>query len=34
MPMGAVDIEWVYNAMPPCHEQIYPPVELKAVVDF
>jgi hypothetical protein len=32
--MGMVDIDWVYNSMPPCHEQIYPPVELKAVVDF
>ena len=31
---GSVDIEWVYNSMPPCHEQIYPPVELKPVVDF
>ena len=34
LPMGSVDIEWVYNSMPPCHEQIYPPVELKPVVDF
>lgn len=32
--MGTVDIEWVYNSMPPCHGQIYPEVELKPVVNF
>jgi hypothetical protein len=32
--LGAIDIEWVYNSMPPCHGQIYPEVELKPVVDF
>jgi len=32
--IGNVDIEWVYNSMPPNHDQIYPPVELKPVVDF
>ncbi len=32
--MGAVDIEWVYNSMPPIHEQIYPEVELKPVTSF
>ena len=24
---GVVDIDWVYNSMPPCHGQIYPPVK-------
>jgi len=32
--LGAVDIEWVYNSMPPCHGQIYPEIELKPVVNF
>jgi len=31
---GTVDIDWVYNSMPPKHEQIYPEVELKPVVNF
>jgi len=34
MKLGTVDIEWVYNSMPPGHGQIYPQVELKPVVDF
>jgi len=32
--LGIVDIEWVYNSMPPCHGQIYPEVELNPVVNF
>jgi hypothetical protein len=32
--VGTIDIEWVYNSMPPAHGQIYPPVELTPVVDF
>ena len=32
--VGTIDIEWVYNSMPPAHGQIYPKVELKPVVDF
>ncbi len=32
--MGTVDIDWVYNSIPPIHEQIYPAVELKAVEKF
>ena len=32
--IGNVDIDWVYNSMPPNHDQIYPAVELKPVVDF
>ena len=31
---ATVDIEWVYNSMPPCHGQIYPEVPLGPVVDF
>jgi uncharacterized pyridoxamine 5'-phosphate oxidase family protein len=31
---GAVDIEWVYNSMPPCHGQIYPPVKLAPVTEW
>jgi hypothetical protein len=32
--LGCVDIDWVYNSMPPVHGQIYPEQELKAVEDF
>ena len=32
--LGTVDIEWVYNSMPPGHGQIYPPVALRTVTDF
>jgi len=31
---GTVDIDWVYNSMPPCHGQIYPKLELNPVVNF
>jgi hypothetical protein len=31
---ATVDIEWVYNSMPPCHGQIYPEVPLEPVIDF
>ena len=31
---GIVDIDWVYNSMPPKHEQIYPEIELEPVVNF
>jgi hypothetical protein len=34
MNVGTIDIEWVYNSMPPAHGQIYPQAELKAVVHF
>ena len=34
LKLGTIDIEWVYNSMPPGHGQIYPPVELKPVTDF
>jgi hypothetical protein len=32
--LGVVDIDWVYNSMPPCNGQIYPPVPLAPVVKF
>ena len=32
--VGTVDIDWVYNSMPPCHGQIYPEIELKPVINF
>ncbi len=32
--LGTVDIDWVYNSMPPNHGRIYPPVELKRVSHF
>jgi hypothetical protein len=32
--LGTIDIDWVYNSMPPNHGQIYPPVPLKRVVNF
>ncbi len=31
---GFVDINWVYNSMPPIHEQIYPEMPLQPVVEF
>ena len=32
--LGTIDIDWVYNSMPPAHGQIYPPVPLERVVNF
>jgi len=32
--LGSVDIDWVYNSMPPLMGQIYPPTEIKTVDDF
>lgn len=32
--LGIVDIEWVYNSMPPAHGQIYPQVPLEPVTEF
>jgi hypothetical protein len=31
---GMVEVDWVYNPMPPVPGQIYPPVEMKAVKQF
>ena len=32
--LGTIDIEWVYNSMPPAHGQIYPEVELQTITEF
>lgn len=32
--LGIVDIDWVYNSMPPKQGQIYPPLPVKEVVNF
>ncbi|WDP91974.1 MAG: pyridoxamine 5'-phosphate oxidase family protein [Desulfobacter sp.] len=32
--LGQVDIDWVYNSMPPCHGQIYPQIPVKPIVNF
>jgi hypothetical protein len=32
--LGSIDIEWVYNSMPPKHGQIYPIEEIRPVVNF
>jgi hypothetical protein len=32
--LGVIDINWVYNSMPPIPGQIYPEKELKPVVNF
>ena len=32
--LGTIDIEWVYNSMPPVHGQIYPEVALEPVTEF
>ena len=34
VPMGQVDIDWVYNSMPPAHGVTYPPQSLEAVTRF
>jgi hypothetical protein len=31
---GVVEVDWVYNPMPPVPGQVYPPLELKPVVEF
>ncbi len=32
--LGVLDIDWVYNSMPPSHGQIYPESRLEPVTDF
>ncbi|HXX35373.1 MAG TPA: hypothetical protein VEM15_12945, partial [Thermodesulfobacteriota bacterium] len=32
--LGCVDINWVYNSMPPKPEQIYPVQKLRPLVNF
>jgi hypothetical protein len=34
LKLGTIDIQWVYNSMPPAHGQIYPEVQLKPVREF
>ena len=34
LALGVIDIEWVYNSMPPAHGQIYPELALKPVREF
>jgi hypothetical protein len=34
LPLSIIDIDWVYNSMPPKSGQIYPELELKPVVNF
>ncbi len=34
LAMGSIDIDWVYNSMPPVPGQIYPPVALEPVINF
>jgi len=31
---SVLDVDWVYNSMPPCHGQIYPPVPLVPIREF
>jgi hypothetical protein len=31
---GAVEVDWLYNSMPPVPGQVYPPVELAPVSRF
>jgi hypothetical protein len=32
--VGVLEVDWVYNSMPPVPGQVYPPTELAAVTDF
>lgn len=32
--LGSVEVNWVYNSMPPLVGQIYPPVEMETVEEF
>jgi hypothetical protein len=34
LQVGVVEVDWVYNPMPPVPGQVYPPVELKAITQF
>ena len=31
---GVVEVDWIYNPMPPAPGQVYPPVPLKSVTEF
>jgi len=32
--IGVLEVDWVYNSMPPKPQQIYPPVPLEAITEF
>jgi hypothetical protein len=32
--LGIIEVNWVYNSMPPLPGQIYPPIEVSTVEDF
>jgi hypothetical protein len=32
--VGIVEVDWIYNPMPPVPGQIYPPVEIKPIIEF
>lgn len=34
MQCGVVEIDWVYNSMPPVPQQIYPPLKVEAITEF
>ncbi len=34
LSIGIIDIDWVYNSMPPKQGQIYPPIPLRPVTSF
>jgi hypothetical protein len=34
LSVGVIDVDWVYNAMPPIPGQIYPPLPLAPITDF
>lgn len=34
LPSATIDIDWVYNSMPPAHSQIYPPIPLEPVTKW
>lgn len=34
LPFGEVELDWVYNAMPPVPGQIYPPIQVEKVTNF
>ncbi len=33
-PIGTIDVDWVYNSMPPKHGTVYPTVALRAITQF
>ena len=31
---GIIEVDWVYNSMPPVPQQIYPPLDIKTITEF